>query len=216
MHCLLLLILTSIFSNNLGHIPTPPIVPEMAEEICYQPFNYFMVTNGLGFSKTQHWMMADDFTCNQSGCIESIQIWAVYPQAFPETFNIELRNSSEEGPSTIVNSYATRPCVHTNTGYTMWGYPLYHTEILDMEISFEANTKYWLAIQSVGGSGAHYWLATPQIWADLSYFSDNDGDTWTSSLIEWGYAYEQFFIADGYTNLHRTSWAEIKSFPIDN
>jgi len=69
------------FANtDLGHINAETITPEIAGEdvICSQVFVYANLTNGLGFSSPNSWMIADDFTYAMGGFIDFIQIWAIY------------------------------------------------------------------------------------------------------------------------------------------
>ncbi len=204
--------------DNLGHIPS--VSPEMSllgdpswEEYycCSQPFVYENLANGLGFSSPNSWMVADDFTYPSGGYIDLVRIWAIYASGNATGFNIQLRADSGAGPGSIVSSHTSTACTHANTGYTNWGYPLYYTEITTPQISFVAGTKYWFAMQTTGGAGAHYWLAANQTWADMTYFSQNNGSTWSSSQAEWGEPYEQFLILSGNLQLERESWGGIKA-----
>ncbi|MFO7626948.1 MAG: hypothetical protein R6V62_06800 [Candidatus Fermentibacteraceae bacterium] len=203
--------------DNLGHIPS--VSPEAAllgdplwEEYycCSQPFVYENLANGLGFSSPNSWMVADDFTYPFDGYIDLVQIWAIYASSNATGFNIQLRADSGSGPGSIVSSHTSTDCTHSNTGYTSWGYPLYYTLITTPNIDFTGGTKYWFAMQTTGGSGAHYWLCANQTWADMTYFSQNNGSTWSSSQAEWGEPYEQFLILTGYLPLERDSWGGIK------
>ena len=204
--------------DNLGHIPS--VSPEAAllgapqwEEYycCSQPFVYENLANGLGFSSPNSWMVADDFTHPFDGYIDLVEIWAIYASSNATGFNIQLRADSGSGPGSIVSSHTSTAVNHTNTGFSNWGFPLYYTEITTPNIDFTGGTKYWLAMQTTGGAGAHYWLCANQTWADLSYFSTNNGSTWVSSQAEFGAPYEQFMIISGVTSLTRDSWGSIKS-----
>jgi len=216
--CVLMLFLIQS-PDNLGHIPS--VSPEMSllgglpweEHYCSQPFVYENLANGLGFSSPNFWMVADDFTSPTSGYIDLVQIWAIYASGNATGFNIQLRADSGAGPGSILSSHTSTSCTHANTGFTSWGYPLYCTEItyFNLPIFFLGGTKYWFALQTTGGAGAHYWLCANQTWADMSYFSANNGYNWSSSQFEWGTPYEQFMILTGYLQLDRSSWGEIKA-----
>jgi len=203
------------FANtDLGHINAETIVPEITGDdvFCSQVFVYANLTNGLGFSSPNSWMIADDFTYAMGGYIDFIQIWAIYASSNATGFNIQLRADGGAGPGSIVSSHTSTACTHANTGYTQWGYPLWYTEITTPDIAFTAGTKYWIAMQTTGGAGAHYWLAANQAWADMTYFSANNGSSWNSSQAEWGVPYEQFMILSGEVSaLTRDSWGSIKS-----
>ncbi len=203
--------------DNLGHIPS--VSPEAAllgdpsweEYYCSQPFVYENLANGLGFSSPNMWMVADDFTYPIGGYIHVVRIWAIYASGNATGFNIQLRADSGAGPGSIVSSHTSTSCTHVNTGFTSWGYPLYYTEITTPYILFTAGTKYWFALQTTGGAGAHYWLCANQTWADMTYFSANNGGSWSSSQAEWGAPYEQFMILSDNVALERESWGGIKA-----
>lgn len=200
-------------ATDLGHIDAETITPEIAgtDVICSQVFVYANLVNGVGFSSPNSWMIADDFTFAQGGYIDFVQIWAIYASGNATGFNIQLRADGGAGPGSVVSSHTSTACTHANTGYTNWGYPLYYTEITTPQITFVAGTKYWFAMQTTGGAGAHYWLCTNQTWADMTYFSANNGSSWSSSQTEWGAPYEQFMILSGFTSLTRDSWGSIKT-----
>lgn len=203
--------------NNMGHIPSVSLEmsllgdPPWEEYCCSQPFVYENLANGLGFSSPNSWMVADDFTSPNSGWIDKIEIWAIYASGNATGFNMQLRADGGSGPGSIVSSHTSTACTHANTGFTSWGYPLYYTEITAPTFWFTYGTKYWFALQTTGGAGAHYWLCANQTWADMTYFSDDNGVSWTSSEEEWGAPYEQFLILTGYLPLERESWGGIKA-----
>jgi hypothetical protein len=200
--------------SSLGHIDAVQIIPEIAGDDVFssQPFEYAALANGLGFSNANSWMVADDFTYSQDGIMDFIQIWAIYSSGNPTSFVIQIRNDTgSSGPGAIhaaVNPYAIN---HFNTGLTQWGYALWYTEINTYDAVFYAGTKYWLALQTVGGAGAHYWLAALQTWADMNYFSQDNGNSWASSQSTWGTAYESFMVISGSTSLTRDTWGSIKA-----
>jgi hypothetical protein len=200
-------------ATDLGHIDAETITPEIAGEdvFCSQVFVYANLTNGVGFSSPNSWMIADDFTYAQGGYIDFVQIWAIYASGNATGFNIQLRADGGAGPGSIVSSHTSTAVTHANTGFTSWGYALYYTEITTPDINFNAGTKYWFAMQTTGGAGAHYWLAANQAWADMTYFSANNGSSWSSSQAEWGAPYEQFLIISGNVALERDSWGAVKA-----
>lgn len=159
------------------------------------------------------YMTADDFICTNSGYIDFIEIWAIYLAGGgnPSNYNIELRNTGAVGPGSIVSSHASTNVNHTNTGYTLWGYTLWYSEITVDNIFFNGGTEYWLAIQTIGNTGSHGWLCTTQTWGDMSYYSQNNGASWESSLSHFGTAYGQFMVLSGSVGLARNSWGAIKT-----
>ena len=206
--------------DNLGHIPS--VSPEMSllgapqwEEYycCSQPFVYENLANGLGFSSTNSWMIADDFNMAlQTGFIDRIELWAIYSSANCTGFNIQIRHDTGgAGPGSIAASTTSSGVSHTNTGYTNWGYTLWYTDVYPVQQLSFADEKYWLAMQTTGGAGAHYWLATSQTWAEMTYFSQNNGSTWSSSQATWGAPYEQFMILSANVALERDSWGAVKA-----
>lgn len=201
-------------ATDLGQLPNvETITPEIAgsDVICSQPFVFAALINGVGFSQPNSWMIADDFTYAQGGYIDLVEIWAIYTSGNATGFNIQLRADGGAGPGSIVSSHTSTAVAHTNTGLTSWGYNLWDSEITVGNIDFLAGTKYWFAMQSTGGAGAHYWLSANQTWADMTYFSANNGSSWSSSQAEFGAPYEQFMILSGSTALTRDSWGSIKT-----
>jgi hypothetical protein len=208
--------------DNLGHIAAGPpgtsviLEPSMDDVICTQAFLFENLANGLGFSSANSWMLADDLFCVQYGeaDITHIELWAIYSSTACTGFNIQLRSDTGgSGPGSISQSTVSSSVEHSNTELYQWGYPLWHTEItLQDDMQFPSSAKYWLVLQTTGGAGAHYWLAADQTWADMTYFSQDNGNTWTSSQAEWGTAYEQFMIVSGmWLSMERESWGSIKA-----
>jgi hypothetical protein len=192
--------------------PTFPDYPG-CELIYGLPFMYEDLEDASFFMAP--YMTADDFTCTNSGYIDFIEIWAVYVYTAgggkPSNFNIELRNTGAAGPGSIVSSHASTSANHTNTGYTYLGHSLWYTEITVDNIFFNGGTEYWLAIQTTGNPGWHGWLCTTQTWGDMSYYSQNNGASWESSLSHFGTAYGQFMVLSGSVGLSRNSWGAIKT-----
>ncbi len=200
--------------TSLGHLSDAvTIIPEIAGDdiICSQPFVFAGLVNGVGFSSPNSWMIADDFTYAYGGYIDRIEIWAIYASGNATGYNIQLRAEGAPGPGSIVSSHTSSAVNHISTGFSSWGYALWYSDITVGNITFTGGTKYWLAMQTTGGAGAHYWLATNQTWADMTYFSANNGSSWSSSQTEWGAPYEQFMILSGSTALTRDSWGAIKT-----
>lgn len=222
MQVFLLTLLVFSSPDNLGHIaagaPGASITlePSQYDVICTQPFVFENLANGLGFSSGNNWMIADDLFCVYYGWADCsiIELWAIYSAAACTGFNIQLRtDTGGAGPGAVWQSTTSSSVEHSNTGLYQWGYSLWHTEInMWGYLTFNSGIKYWLALQTTGGAGAHYWLAADQTWADMTYFSQNNGGTWTSSSAEWGTAYEQFMIVKGmWVSLERESWGSIKA-----
>jgi hypothetical protein len=206
---LVLVIATLAFANNLGHVFCDPITPQVNDYICSQPFNYSNISNALGFSDTNNWMIADDFIYPADGFIEYIEIWAIYTGTNPTGFNVQLM-SDNSMPDEILVQASTIDVNHEDTGLYKWGYKIYFTTIVLTEpMPFYAYTKYWFALQTTGGTNQNYWICTLQTWADMTYFNNNNN--WASSYATWGYAYEQFIIISGRTSLSRSTWGSIKA-----
>jgi len=178
--------------------------------ICSQTFNYATLINGGGFNSGNSWMVADDFTWAVDDNIALIEIWAVYVSSNATGYNIQLRIDGT-GPGDIYTSGASTFVVHENTGLVSWGYPLWYSAI-SADLDFVGGHTYWLAIQTTGGAGSHYWLASNNVYGEETYFSADNGFTWTRSSNQWGQALDQFMIISGpYNSLSRDSWASIKT-----
>jgi len=200
-------------ATQLGEISAHAGIPAVAGDdiICSQPFDYGTLINGVGFSSPNSWMIADDFTYAMDANIDQIEIWAIYASGNATGYNIQVRNDGGAGPGTVYASGVSSGVVHTNTGLSQWGYPLWYS-VIDADLDFVGGSTYWLAMQTTGGAGAHYWLATPNVYDDMTYFSQDNGSTWQSSQTAWGAPYDQFMIISGFNNsLTRDSWASIKT-----
>lgn len=201
--------------GGLPHIagsssPVLPPTPDYYDVACSQPFSYGNLVSGLGFSGSNSWMLADDFTTTAPSNVNFIEIWAIYTAGNPTSFRIQFR-SDASGPGTILTDFNTTAVFHTNTGITSWGYPLWYTEI-SPGVTFTANpgTKYWFCMQTLSG-GMSYWLCANQTWADMTYYSGDNGSTWITSQQAYGAPYEQFMILSDIVALERNSWGGIKS-----
>jgi hypothetical protein len=201
--------------DNLGPVNSYLATPGIAlnNDICSQAFVYEDLANGLAFSSNYNRMMADDFNPWMVGAIQQIFIWAAYPSGNPTGFKVEVRFDAGNIPGEVWRSTTSSNIVYENTGFTQWGYPLILTKIYlqDFYVALY-ESKGWLALQTMGGSGEHFWLCAVQSWADMSYFSENNGWTWTSTQEQWGTAYEQFVVILGYIMpVGRTTWGAIKA-----
>jgi hypothetical protein len=198
--------------TQLGAIEAQFGVPAVAGDdvICSQPFDYATLINGVGFSSGNSWMIADDFTFGSDANIDLIEIWAIYASGNATGYTIQLR-ADGTGPGAIYTSGVSSAVTHTNTGLSQWGYALWYSAI-SADLDFVGGPTYWLAMQTTGGAGAHYWLATPNVNGDETYFSADNGATWSSSTTNWGAPYDQFMIISGLeTSLARDTWASIKT-----
>jgi len=199
--------------NQLGAIEARLGVPVVAGDdvICSQPFDYAGLVNGCGFSSPNSWMIADDFTYGVDANIDLIEIWAIYASGNATGYNIEIREDGAAGPGAVYTSGVSTGVVHENTGLVSWGYPLWYSAI-SADLDFAGGPTYWLAMQTTGGAGAHYWLSTNNVYGDQVYFSANNGGTWSPSTTEFGAPYDQYVIISGMnTSLARDSWASIKT-----
>lgn len=188
---------------------SPVIIPCSEDWLCSQPFNYDNLANGLGFSTNHYWMMADDFFSMYGDWMFRIEIWAIYAESNPQGILIQIR-SDNAGPGSVIESGTSNSLNHQDTGFSQWGYPLWYTDISVPGLDVPAG-KSWLALQTIG-TGNNYWLASGQQWADMSYFSQDNGYTWTSSQQTWGTPYEQFMVLNRwFPSLERHSWGAIKA-----
>ena len=204
--------LTEENSRSCPDVDGTVIYPETDWIICSQPFAYETLEVGLMFSQYGQWMIADDVIFAGPGNITNIQIWAIYPYSTCTDFNIQLRSNSSAGPGTIIDSTSASSVTHTGTGLYKWDYEIYHTEIIPQYgLISPGGGIFWLALQTNSYDPA-YWLGPGRTWNAMTYISENNGASWTSSLDVYGEAFEQFFILDGqYLQLQRTSWGSIKN-----
>lgn len=184
--------------------------PETDDWFCSQPFTFENLQNGLGFSQNYSWMVADDYYVTTPHQGFTMMLWAIYSYSAPDDFVVQIRSDNPVGgPGPVAYTGEPDQVHHEETGYSQWGYSLWCTEI-DLYMYYPPG-KNWLALQAVSYS-ACYWLAGLQQWNDMSYFSDNNGSTWTSSEEEFGAPYEQFIVLSGWPlALERESWGQIKA-----
>jgi hypothetical protein len=169
--------------------------------------------NGLGFSAANLWMMADDFEVTAPAPIGYIEIWAIYATSTCTGMKVEFRANSTNVPGAVIWTQTSTTLTHVNTGFSSWGYPLYYTKIYISSPYYlvPAATRTWLALQSQGGSGAHYWLASAFANYNMNCFSADNGTTWTPSQTQWGTAYDSQFVLMATTGLTHSTWGEIKT-----
>ena len=202
----------------LGHRYADTISPNIprSNEIFSQPFSIEALVNGAAFSQGDSWMMADDFTAPSNGVADYVEIWAVYTGTKAPNLIIQFREDvGDTGPGAILSETVSSSFVHTNTGYSMWGYQLWKSDAaFSSSIPITQGTIYWLALQTTGGTGSSFWLCTNNetFPGRMSYFSQDNGTNWSSSLAQWGVEYTQFFTLTGtLTALNRSSWGSIKT-----
>ncbi len=182
------------------------------------PFDYGILTNGLAVSAGNMWAMADDFIAPEDYQLELIDLWMIYTDGNTDVLDFEIRSDTGgSGPdANLLWEAAIADLTHEDTGYTNWGYVLWHTIApLSEEQYFRADGEvcYWLVIQS-HGMGTDYWLCSDQCMGNnMSYFSQDDGLSWTSSYDQWGMAYDQFMLLDGTAQgaLDSETWGTIKA-----
>lgn len=202
--------------TELGHVGaiTPGISPDTDADIVSQPFDFGTLQNGLSCSSQYTRMMADDFTPATAADLAMVDIWMIYSSSQASTIKFQARNDNSGSPgSTVEWETDCSNLTHTDTGFSQWGYDLIYTEAVIDPGSYFSPTPgvcYWFVVQTQS-TGNDFWLCTNQTWAEMSYFSDNNGDTWTSSQGMWGTAYEQFMVLMTPTALQRSTWADIKA-----
>ncbi len=182
------------------------------------PFDYNILTNGLGITASNMWAMADDFIPAEDYDLRLIYLWAIYSDGNTETLDFELRtDTGGSGPDTgLLWQVSVEDLEHEDTGYTNWGYVLwYTTAVLSEEQYFRVirDVTLWLVVQS-HGMGTDYWLCSDLCMGNnMSYFSQDDGISWISSYDQWGVAYDQFMILDGEPigALDSETWGAIKA-----
>lgn len=202
--------LSGLAAHPASPVECSPTIRLVSEDwLCSQPFNYDDLANGLGFSTNHDWMMADDIFSSWEEGLFRIEIWAIYAESNPQGVLIQIR-SDLVGPGSVIDSGSSNSLNHEDTGFSQWGYPLWYTDISVAEIDVPAG-KSWLALQTIG-NGNNYWLAAGQQWADMSYFSQDNGSMWSSSQQTWGTPYEQFMVLNRwFPSLERHSWGAIKA-----
>jgi hypothetical protein len=170
--------------------------------------------NGLGFAAYYSWMLADDFELTQHVDIASLELWAIYAGGNATSIKVQFRANSSNTPGAVIWEQTSTTLAHAFTGYQAWGYNLMHTGVTLAQPYFWGNaaTRYWLSMQTVGGSAADYWLAGAFAAYTMNYFSQDNGSTWTSSQSAWGTAYDSYFVLiQSPTGLDRTTWGDIKT-----
>jgi hypothetical protein len=223
--CSLLVLAVAAFAGvgELGQIEVTghPVLQDSpnTDNVIYQvPYAFSSLTNGLGFSSGNSWMMADDFqTTTNAKDLREVEIWAIYATSNATGLRLQIR-SNATGPGAILWERASSPTTHASTGDSSWGYAIWYSKATIATPYYSPltpGTTYWLAIQTVGGSGSHYWCCKNNAGGteyNMSYFSQNNGTSWTSSQTQWGTAYQQFMCLIGMpVSLSHETWAEIKA-----
>lgn len=219
----LLLLLTAVLvsgafaaDTELGYLGKPDIVPDPQTDadICNQVFDFGALQNGLSVSSCFDRMMADDFTSAIDSDMGLIELWIIYTDVMPASILFQIRDDNSSSPgSTVEWSADVSDLTHTNTGFTSWGYIIWHTEAVLTPAEYFTpiiGVKYWFVVQTQTTTN-DFWLCRNQFWADMSYFSENNGTTWMSSFDMWGAAYEQFMILSTPVALDHSTWGDIKT-----
>lgn len=202
--------------NNSESAIVPGHFPGTDDVITSQPFDYAALQNGVGFSSGNSWVMADDITPAGDAQITDIEIWDCYNGTQMTGLKVEIRADGGSQPTgAALYSFETTAITHTTTGLYAWG----SYELIDVVATIDAasaytptpGTKVWFCLQATGCSGYAYWCACNQTWGDMSWFSTDNGASWTSSEYNWGAAYEQYMILEGESALTADTWAGIKS-----
>jgi len=182
--------------------------------VCYNQEFVNPPVNGVGFAAYYSWMMADDFELTQQVDIAQVEIWAIYAGGVASQIKVQFRSDASSTPGSVLWEQTTSSLTHALTGYQAWSYNLYYTGITLAQTYFypQATTRYWISMQTIGGSSADYWLAQNWSHYTMCYFSQDNGASWMSSQQAWGSAYDQDFnLITSATGLSRTTWGDIKS-----
>lgn len=207
-------------TDDLGHITPPAIHPAFqdgptTDNVAYQQaFDFALLTNGLPFPGASSLMMADDFELTQQVDIASLEIWVIYTSTVPTGMKVQFRSDNASTPGAVLWEQTSNTMTIAPTGLTSWGYSLLYNKVTLAQPYWygAAATRYWMALQTVGGAGSQWWLCQNNAFYSMSYFSQNNGSTWASSQATWGVAYDQFFVLiKSPTGLTRSTWGEIKT-----
>jgi hypothetical protein len=207
--------------DRLGPCPDPAQsspslggLPSTDDAIVNQPFALADLTNGLGCSLAQSWMLADDITPPAAQPLGIIQFWTLYSGSPATTWNFQCRNNALGPGSVVLWSADVINVSNLESGLQMSGYPIYISIATPTagQLYFPVpGIKVWFCFQSQNGTGISYVCCAGQIWADQCYFSTNSGTGWSSSTAQWGMAYELFMVIGSPTALERDTWGSIKS-----
>ena len=216
---LILLLAVSIaayaHSNQLGHLGQPfvPAGPGTDDIVCSQPFDFATLQNGLGCNSANSWMVADDIEMTTCYYFHTVLTWMLFTGSGATQYNFAVYEDNGSGPgSTQFCSYIETNITNIDTGLSNWGYALYESVcVFGTQVFLSGSTKYWFSLQTES-STTDYWLCTDQKWADETYWSGDNGSSWTSSTVEFGAPYEQFIIMHAIIpSLGRCTWGEIKA-----
>jgi hypothetical protein len=207
-------------AGDLGHITPPAIYPAIqdgptTDNVAYQqPFVFALLTNGLPFVGASSLMMADDFELTQQVDIASMEIWVIYTSTVPTGMKVQFRSDNASTPGSVLWEQTSSNMTIAATGLTSWGYNLSYNKITLAQPYWygAAATRYWVALQTVGGAGSQWWLCQNAAFFTMSYYSTNNGSSWSSSQAAFGTAYDQFFVLiKSPTGLTHSTWGEIKT-----
>ncbi len=156
-------------------------------------------------------LRADEFILTEAGRVESIEWWGVFPSGQSGSFYLRIYSNDSNfqdvpgTPGDILWEMPAASVVNTDTGDDIFGFDIYHTEIiLDPSDYFEADasTVYWFSIYY---NESNYYLGVIEYIGNmcLSY----SGGGWTSN------DYTSFFRLNGtsYLALKANTWAAIKN-----
>lgn len=180
-----------------------------------QPFVYEQAYSGFGCNSGNGWMLAEDCYPSTDLAVQEVDLWMIFSSGVPAAqYNLGFQGD-EDGPDGIFIWQSTETDVTSeNTGFSGWGYDFWYIHVSIAEpFSLEAGQAYWFCLQAVSSPATYALGAINQpAWDEMFYMSLDNGDTWNSSLNQFGIQLGLFLILEGpATSLDRTTWGRIKT-----
>jgi hypothetical protein len=144
-----------------------------------QTYDYDETVNGFSIYGAEGYETADDFETTQDWTLEMVRFWVFY--TVEQDIRVDIFSNSGGQPAgdppgdlyneEVAYSYIT----WTDTGDSMYGYPIYKVDVPLTGFIIDASTRYWLGLQSLTG-GYSSWLQLDRqgCWYDTLIYHNGD------------------------------------------
>jgi hypothetical protein len=155
-------------------------------EVIYddQTYDYDETVSGFSIYGAEGNETADDFETTQDWTLEMVRFWLFYTGEQDIRVDIFSNSGGQpagDPPGDLYNEeVAYSDITWTDTGDSMYGYPIYKVDVPLTGFIIDASTRYWLGLQSLTGVYSS-WLQLDRqgCWYDTHTYNDGDWyDPW--------------------------------------
>jgi hypothetical protein len=155
-----------------------------------QTYNYEDIWDAISIYGELDYETADDFETTENWTLELVKVWLhLFGGPYSTNIRVDVFEDTGNGPGKALfgEEVPADDIMWTDTGDT-WDPPTYEVDIPITGFDIAAGTRYWVGLQTTGGSSQVYWLIMinePDWWSNYYFY---DGSTWNDSEDYFGYA----------------------------